>query len=130
MRIAVVTKYDQQHQPLHAQVKALILQLAKSHDLFFAPQTPVALFEALGWDVNNRSGLDERYKDVIFEDTVRVETSTKAPDYSFRIGGMLKFIVEAKKPAVNLKENPEPAYQVHRYAWSANLPASHSAGVR
>lgn len=50
MRIAVVTKYDQQHQPLHAQVKALILQLAKSHDLFFAPQTPVALFEALGWD--------------------------------------------------------------------------------
>lgn len=58
-------------------------------------------FEALGWDVNNRSGLDERYKDVIHEDTVRVETSTRAPDYSFRIGGVRKFFVEAKKPAVN-----------------------------
>ncbi|WP_214041657.1 Eco57I restriction-modification methylase domain-containing protein [Methanoculleus sp.] len=81
-------------------------------------------FEALGWDVNNRSGLDERYKDVIHEDTVRVEASTKAPDYSFRIGGMRKFFVEAKKPAVNLKENPEPAYQVRRYAWSAKLPVS------
>ena len=81
-------------------------------------------FEALSWDVNNRSGLDERYKDVIHEDTVRVEASTKAPDYSFRIGGMRKFFVEAKKPAVNLKENPEPAYQVRRYAWSAKLPVS------
>ncbi|WP_292521701.1 N-6 DNA methylase [Methanoculleus sp.] len=81
-------------------------------------------FDALGWDVNNRSGLDERYKDVIHEDTVRVEASTKAPDYSFRIGGMRKFFVEAKKPAVNLKENPEPAYQVRRYAWSAKLPVS------
>jgi len=81
-------------------------------------------FEALGWDVNNRSGLDERYKDVIHEDTVRVETSTRAPDYSFRIGGVRKFFVEAKKPAVNLKENPEPAYQVRRYAWSAKLPVS------
>ncbi|MDN7024026.1 restriction endonuclease subunit R [Methanoculleus sp. FWC-SCC1] len=81
-------------------------------------------FEALGWDVNNRSGLDERYKDVIHEDTVRVEKSTKAPDYSFRIGGVRKFFVEAKKPAVNLKENPEPAYQVRRYAWSAKLPVS------
>lgn len=81
-------------------------------------------FEALGWDVNNRSGLDERYKDVIHEDSVKVEASTKAPDYSFRIGGMRKFFVEAKKPAVNLKEGPEPAYQVRRYAWSAKLPIS------
>lgn len=81
-------------------------------------------FEALGWDVNNRSGLDERYKDVIHEDSVKVEASTKAPDYSFRIGGMRKFFVEAKKPAVNLKEDPEPAYQVRRYAWSAKLPIS------
>ena len=81
-------------------------------------------FEALGWDVNNRSGLDERYKDVIHEDTVKVETSTRAPDYSFRIGGIRKFFVEAKKPSVNLKEDPEPAYQVRRYAWSAKLPVS------
>ena len=81
-------------------------------------------FEALGWDVNNQLGLDERYKDVVHEDTVKVGGSTRAPDYSFRIGGMRKFFVEAKKPAVNLKEDPEPAYQVRRYAWSAKLPVS------
>jgi hypothetical protein len=28
---------------------------------------------------------------------------TKAPDYCFRIGGVRKFFLEAKKPAVNIK---------------------------
>lgn len=50
MKIAVVTKYDQQHAPLNAQVKNLVMQLAQKHELFFAPQTQVALFEALGLD--------------------------------------------------------------------------------
>jgi len=81
-------------------------------------------FKALGWDVDNRNGYDERYKEVIHEDAVKVGGKTKAPDYSFRIGGVRKFFVEAKKPAVNLKENPEPAYQLRRYAWSAQLPIS------
>jgi len=81
-------------------------------------------FTALGWDVDNKQGHDERYKEVIHEDAVKVGSKTKAPDYSFRIGGVRKFFVEAKKPAVNLKENPEPAYQLRRYAWSAQLPIS------
>jgi len=81
-------------------------------------------FEALGWDVNNREGNAEAYKDVIHEDTVRVSGITKAPDYSFRIGGQRKFFVEAKKPSINLKDNPAPAFQVRRYAWSAKLPLS------
>nr|QNO48040.1 hypothetical protein LNJNAIJJ_00002 [Methanosarcinales archaeon ANME-2c ERB4] len=81
-------------------------------------------FKALGWDVDNKKGHDERYKDVIHEDAVKVGGKTKAPDYSFRVGGMRKFFVEAKKPAINLKENPEPAYQLRRYAWSAQLPLS------
>ncbi|HZK61745.1 MAG TPA: N-6 DNA methylase, partial [Anaerovoracaceae bacterium] len=81
-------------------------------------------FKALGWDVDNKKGHDERYKDVIHEDAVKVGGKTKAPDYSFRVGGMRKFFVEAKKPAINLKENPEPSYQLRRYAWSAQLPLS------
>ena len=44
--------------------------------------------------------------------------------YSFRIGGRRLFFLEAKKPAVNLKDNPDPAYQLRRYAWSAKLPIS------
>lgn len=81
-------------------------------------------FEAMGWDVNNTQGNAEAYKDVIHEDAVKVGGISKAPDYSFRIGGQRKFFVEAKKPSVNIKDTPTPAYQVRRYAWSAKLPLS------
>jgi hypothetical protein len=82
------------------------------------------LFEALGWDVSNRSGYAEQYKEVVHEDSVLVGTATKAPDYSFRIGGVRKFFVEAKKPSISVKNDPSPAYQLRRYAWSAKLPLS------
>ena len=81
-------------------------------------------FEALGWDVSNKQGYAEQYKDVVHEDTIKVGHSTRAPDYSFRIGGQRKFFVEAKKPAVNIKEDVSPSYQLRRYAWSAKLPLS------
>ena len=81
-------------------------------------------FEALGWDLNNREGYAEAYKDVIHEDAVKVGGITKAPDYSFRIGGTRKFFVEAKKPSICVKDDPAPAFQVRRYAWSAKLPLS------
>src|SRR5207302_1099498 len=81
-------------------------------------------FEALGWDINNRQGYAEAYKDVIYEDAIKIGKATKAPDYCFRIGGTRKFFVEAKKPAVNLKDASEPAFQLRRYAWSAKLPLS------
>ena len=32
--------------------------------------------------------------------------------------------MEAKKPSVNIKDDPDPAYQLRRYAWSAKLPLS------
>jgi len=80
------------------------------------------LFEALGWDVANRNGYAEAYKDVIHEDAIKLGGATKAPDYCFRIGGARKFFLEAKKPSVNLKEDVHPAYQIRRYAWSAKLP--------
>ena len=80
--------------------------------------------EALGWDVTNRQGYAEAYKEVINEDALKVGGSMKAPDYSFRIGGTRKFFVEAKKPSVNIKDDPSPAFQLRRYAWSAKLPLS------
>jgi len=82
------------------------------------------LFKALGWDVDNEQGYAEAYKDVIHEDAIKVGGATKAPDYCFRIGGVRKFFLEAKKPAVPLKDQPEPAFQLRRYAWSARLPLS------
>jgi type I restriction-modification system DNA methylase subunit len=81
-------------------------------------------FEALGWDVSNKQGYAEQYKEVVHEDAIKVGRSTRAPDYSFRIGGQRKFFVEAKKPAVNIKEDVSPSYQLRRYAWSAKLPLS------
>ena len=72
----------------------------------------------------NAEAFAEAYKDVVHEDAIKIGGATKAPDYCFRVGGTRKFFLEAKKPAVNLKQDPEPAYQLRRYAWSAGLPLS------
>ncbi len=79
-------------------------------------------FEALGWDVNNQLRYSETYKDVVHEPTR--ETEQGIPDYCFRVGGTPKFYLEAKKPSVRLRENPDPALQLRRYAWSSKLPLS------
>ena len=81
-------------------------------------------FKALGWDIDNTAGHAEAYKDVVHEDSVKIGVTTKAPDYSFRVGGVRKFFLEAKKPAVNVKDDADAAYQLRRYAWSAKLPLS------
>jgi Type I restriction enzyme R protein N terminus (HSDR_N) len=81
-------------------------------------------FGELGWDMDNRHGYAESYKDVIYEDSIKDGAGTKAPDYCFRIGGTRKFFVEAKKPAVNIRDDVSPAYQLRRYAWTAKLPVS------
>jgi type I restriction-modification system DNA methylase subunit len=80
--------------------------------------------EALGWDLFNKRGYAEAYKEVIHEDSLDIEGENKAPDYAFRIGGARKFFVEAKKPAVKIETDIHPAFQLRRYAWSAKLPLS------
>ncbi|MFA6961075.1 MAG: N-6 DNA methylase [Opitutaceae bacterium] len=80
------------------------------------------LFKALGWDVDNSQGHAEAYKDVVHEDMLKINGQSTAPDYSFRIGGNRKFFVEAKKPAVRIKDDPAPAAQLRRYSWTAKLP--------
>ena len=55
---------------------------------------------------------------------LKIGRATKAPDYSFRIGGVRTFFLEAKKPSISVKENSEAAFQVRRYGWSAKLPLS------
>lgn len=82
------------------------------------------LFAALGWDINNSEGLSEVHRDVVHEDAVKIGGTTKAPDYSFRIGGARKFFVETKKPSVNLYLLESPAFQLRRYAWTVKMPLS------
>ena len=81
-------------------------------------------FGALGWDVHNRLGAAEAYKDAIHEESIKVGGYTKAPDYTFRIGGTRAFFVEAKKPSVDLATDPLPAFQLRRYAYSTGLSLS------
>jgi len=53
------------------------------------------LFSSLGWDL----GYHEQrliYREVVEEDSLRVEGAMKAPDYGFYLGNQLKFFVEAK----------------------------------
>ncbi|MCX6326255.1 MAG: N-6 DNA methylase, partial [Bacteroidia bacterium] len=82
-------------------------------------------FKALGWDIDNEEGSAEAYREVIHEDKVKIGGATKAPDYSFRLGGGKRlFFVEAKKPSISVKDDIQPAYQIRRYGWSAKLPIS------
>ncbi len=81
-------------------------------------------FEALGWDINNRQGLAESYREVIHEDKIKIGGHTKAPDYCFTIYGQRKFFLEAKKPSVSITDSIDPAYQLRRYGWSAKMPIS------
>ncbi|MBN1460587.1 MAG: Eco57I restriction-modification methylase domain-containing protein [Armatimonadetes bacterium] len=119
--------------PTPSSVTALVAKFTANRDSYVSPQYNEAqlrkefldpMLEALGWDVGNKQGFAEAYKEVINEDAVKVGTATKAPDYSFRIGGVRKFFVEAKKPSVDIHEDPSPAFQLRRYAWSAKMPLS------
>ncbi len=78
--------------------------------------------DGLGWDVNNDAGAAESYKDVLVEETLSLKHGVQRLDYVFRIGGIPKFIVEAKKPSINILEAQDPALQLRRYGWNKKLP--------
>ena len=85
----------------------------------------ILFFKTLGWDIDNDEGNSDRLKDVVHEDPITIRGQTKSIDYSFRTGGTRVFIVETKKPSINLFENNrasnEAALQLRRYAWNAGL---------
>ena len=82
------------------------------------------LFGLLGWDIDNKEGNAEAYRDVIHEDSIKIGGATKAPDYCFRVGGTRKFFLEAKKPSIHIKEDVAASFQLRRYGWSARLAIS------
>lgn len=81
-------------------------------------------FRALGWDVGNVAGLPEYLREVVIERRVDISGSKKAPDYAFRIGGVTKFLVEAKKPSVAIATDPSPAHQIRTYGWNSKVAYS------
>ncbi|TMS40742.1 MAG: restriction endonuclease subunit M [Methanobacterium sp.] len=81
-------------------------------------------FIALGWDVGNKQGAAPQYRDVIFEDSIKIGGGTRAPDYCFTLSGRRKYFVEAKKPTVNIRTDKKSAFQLRRYLWSAKFGLS------
>ncbi|HEX5103828.1 MAG TPA: hypothetical protein VFV87_08465, partial [Pirellulaceae bacterium] len=70
------------------EVLALLQRFADNYDEYQDPAYKEAhlrqefidpLFAALGWDMDNRSGKAEAYKDVIHEDAIKVGGGHKAP---------------------------------------------------
>lgn len=97
-----------------------------------------SFFDALGWDVVDRAGRGP-HRDVIFhprlieeheaageeawdQDLTEEELAarnpvTQVPDYAFRVGGAIRFFVEAKRAGVSSDARPS-VHQLKSYAWS------------
>ena len=85
-----------------------------------------AFWTLLGWDVANNSHRSSAEKDVIIESTVGTveaeQNRSRRPDYIFRIDGFAKFVVEAKKPTIDIEKNKDAIFQAKTYAWNAQIP--------
>lgn len=84
------------------------------------------LFEVLGWDIRNTAGKKTNEREVLLEESLKANavTHSKKPDYTFRLFGERKFFLEAKKPCVDISTSDNPAKQVRRYGYTANLKIS------
>src|SRR5437899_104469 len=106
---------------LRSALERLVNLYTRHRDRYRDPSFPEAqaridlldpLFEGLGWDVANRSGLDPQQRDVFVERG----TTFGRPDYTFRSNGEPAFFVEAKPPHAPISAGD--VLQAKRYAWS------------
>lgn len=83
-------------------------------------------WRALGWDVGDTRGVGPSEADVIIEKNVETVDSggirSRRPDYLFRLSGFARFVVEAKKPAIDLDNDPAGIFQAKSYAWNSTIP--------
>lgn len=76
------------------------------------------LLRLLGWDVDNEAGYAQEYKDVIHELYIG---DRKHVDYAFKVGDRYKFIIEAKRPNIDLAADAYPVYQARKYAHDTKI---------
>src|SRR5438105_821236 len=80
----------------------------------------------LGWDVSNDEQRPLLDVEVVIEpsmDTVESEgIRSRKPDYLFRVNSFSRFIVEAKKPSVDIDADRKAIFQAKQYAWNATIP--------
>jgi hypothetical protein len=83
-------------------------------------------WRALGWDVGDTRQVGPAEAEVIIEKNIETAESTglrnRRPDYLFRLGGFPRFVVEAKKPTVDIDDDKEAIFQAKQYAWNSTIP--------
>lgn len=83
-------------------------------------------WRALGWDVGDTKGVGPSEAEVIIEKSVETVDvgglRSRRPDYLFRLGGFARFIVEAKKPAIDIDQDKDAIFQAKQYAWNSTIP--------
>lgn len=83
-------------------------------------------WRALGWDVGDTKQVGPTQAEVIIEKSVDTVESGglrgRRPDYLFRLSGFPRFIVEAKKPAIDLDTDRKAIFQAKQYAWNSTIP--------
>ena len=83
-------------------------------------------WRALGWDVGDEGQRGPAEAEVIVENNVETAEATglhnRAVDYLFRLNGFPRFVVEAKKPAIDIDSDMDAIFQTKRYAWNKTIP--------
>lgn len=83
-------------------------------------------WRALGWDVGDTRGAGPTEAEFIIEKNVETVDAgglrSRRPDYLFRLGGFARFIVEAKKPAIDIDDDRDAIFQAKQYAWNSTIP--------
>lgn len=83
-------------------------------------------WRALGWDVGDTQGVGPTESEVIIEKNVETVDAgglrSRRPDYLFRLGGFGRFILEAKKPAIDIDDDKDAIFQAKQYAWNSTIP--------
>ncbi|TET34931.1 MAG: restriction endonuclease subunit M [Planctomycetota bacterium] len=81
-------------------------------------------FKCLGWDVENNKRRIASWKEVILERSHGAKGKKKRADYTIRIGQTPVFLVEAKRPSVNIRKDVDSVYQLRKYGWNQRVVLS------
>jgi hypothetical protein len=114
---SVINKLVDDFEKNERQYMSKTFQETENRDRFIDP-----FFTALGWDFY-QTDTAKKFWDVHREFSQRVNSTTKKPDYAFRVKEGTKyrekFFVEAKAPWVDLTAK-DPIFQAKRYAFSSH----------
>ena len=129
---------DKKFEKAFQNVQVLVNKFKNGIDHFMSPSYSESearqdfiddFFIALGWDVTHRFQHDPYKQEVKIEKSQKQqnENARKRADYAFHISPNykeVKFFVEAKKPAVHLKNAPAHYFQTIKYGWNAGCAVS------